>query len=583
MDGRQSKRAKSMKGTSSKRSHEASPSQRIWEEEGEATLIDASHNSYKNRDRKNKKRRRGESTLRRAPSDGSEAEGSRSAADTRQHSIHAHTSADEKERRIAPKKCFKKRKAAVSPSRSESIEEEKVHAEREDVCKNSGVEDHIKDLAASTSAVVQIEALQLENARLQEEIGMKDSVMSLQRDTISAFYGQCTCTICMELVWRPHVLSPCGHMFCARCLVAWFTKPLVNESPLPSDLQGDRREVERREFERRRTLKRVKVCPHCREKVSVAPVEVWLVKGLIDQIDTSMRGGQGNNEHLVQGNESFQGLSLQEQQEAKGLNLPTSKKIWKDIFDERPPDEPMFDEEDRVYRCILCANEVINGVCTQCGYEYSIDGMATGSDLLDEDFSLDSMEELDEEAMAFLHDGNAFIRHGNIEFDEEDYGDSEDSDFEGDYDDFLEGDDGMPIPISTDSDSNDSHSAHAHDDVDDDDDDEDGVQEVDVQGRPVGGIRRPRYVISDSDSEGGIAPRHSPLHITIDGSDNDDEEINDNQSHRTDPSNAGIIDRPSSSRSVPAARRLSFDGDDDNDEEEDDDEEDDDDEEHYYG
>lgn len=70
----------------------------------------------------------------------------------------------------------------------------------------------------------EMQVLRKENARLQKEVESKDAALNAQKETISYIYGQCTCTVCMELVWRPHVLSPCGHVFCARCLVAWFTK-----------------------------------------------------------------------------------------------------------------------------------------------------------------------------------------------------------------------------------------------------------------------------------------------------------------------------------------------------------------------
>lgn len=170
---------------------------------------------------------------------------------------------------------------------------------------------------------------------------------------------------------------------------------------------------EQRAAERRRTLRRVKICPHCRERVSVAPAEVWLIKGLVEKIDSSMRKGQGNEEHLVKGLESFAGLSEQATREAKGGNLPASKIIWSDIFLEERKNEPMFDEEDRVYRCTFCANEVVNGACTSpsCGMLYNIGhllGIDSDESFLDEDYSDDDLRDLtgeDEEDDGFIDDG----------------------------------------------------------------------------------------------------------------------------------------------------------------------------------
>lgn len=81
-----------------------------------------------------------------------------------------------------------------------------------------------KMYSPSSDTEARLQALEQENARLQKEVVSKIGLLEKQRETISYIYGQCTCTVCMELVWRPHVLSPCGHVFCARCLIAWFTK-----------------------------------------------------------------------------------------------------------------------------------------------------------------------------------------------------------------------------------------------------------------------------------------------------------------------------------------------------------------------
>lgn len=70
----------------------------------------------------------------------------------------------------------------------------------------------------------ELDASRKEVALLQQQLTSSQGMISSQRDTLSYIYGQCHCTICMELAWRPQALSPCGHVFCARCLVAWFEK-----------------------------------------------------------------------------------------------------------------------------------------------------------------------------------------------------------------------------------------------------------------------------------------------------------------------------------------------------------------------
>jgi hypothetical protein len=159
--------------------------------------------------------------------DASGAESSRNPAHAKnfQHELESTLIAAEKAEHITrPKKYSKKRKAAIPISTIQDREEGDEQAEGEDGFRSIAKVDQDESAVTSQMAAAQVKALQLENARLQEEIEKKDAIMSIQRNTISYFYGQCTCTICMELVWRPHVLSPCGHVFCARCLVAWFTK-----------------------------------------------------------------------------------------------------------------------------------------------------------------------------------------------------------------------------------------------------------------------------------------------------------------------------------------------------------------------
>ncbi|CEH16983.1 E3 UBIQUITIN-PROTEIN LIGASE TRIM71 [Ceraceosorus bombacis] len=64
--------------------------------------------------------------------------------------------------------------------------------------------------------------LQLSLVRAEKEIESKNKFIEASRSIIENIHSMCTCTICLDLAWRPHVLTPCGHTFCARCLVGWF-------------------------------------------------------------------------------------------------------------------------------------------------------------------------------------------------------------------------------------------------------------------------------------------------------------------------------------------------------------------------
>jgi hypothetical protein len=284
-------------------------------------------------------------------------------------------------------------------------------------------------------------------------------------------------------------------------------------------------------MERRNTLRRSKVCPHCRDKVVVAPVEVWLVKKLVDQIDASMREGQGNEDHLVQGHESYQGLTAQEQEEAKGANLPSSKEIWKDIFDKNARDEPLYDPGDGVYRCGFCMSEVVNGACqnANCGMIYNLDAYDSDGEELDDDFSIGSAElydEMDEDDLAFINDHSlSYQRPISILSTDDEYGegDSQISLSDGDTStsrELIQAH--LRMESLANRNRNRNRIARSRGNVDNNDDD-DAVQEVDVQGRPVR-VRRAMVVISDSESSGDDREHlGNGTHITI-GESEDEEQ-----------------------------------------------------------
>lgn len=270
-----------------------------------------------------------------------------------------------------------------------------------------------KETAASKEMLLKLKAAEKERAALQAKMEEQEARLSAQSDTISQLHSQCACTVCLELAYRPHVLSPCGHVFCARCLVLWFKKALPDEGPLAPYLT----EEQRTEEQQRRTLRRKKLCPHCRVRVQARPAEVWMIKGLVDKLDESIRSGQGNDEDTNLSNNNS--VSVAELKEARGENLKAGSALWDTIFphNDKPYQQPIFDEEDHVYRCGMCASEIVNRMCTNpfCAIEYDenelediedddsefdIHGLIYGGD-----FGVSDEEEWEEEDHDFIDDG----------------------------------------------------------------------------------------------------------------------------------------------------------------------------------
>jgi hypothetical protein len=221
MDGRQSKRARSKKASSSSQLHTVPTfeDERSEDKVEETRLLKASKIHDRIRDAKG--RNRIGATTARGETINGESSKHVKGLDKSLATFASQVQVDS----LGQKQRRKKRKASEMRSRSQSDEAAlDSHVENSQISQEVGIEKTIEEDVENNSAAAQIKALQVENARLELEIALKDDVVNVQRETIAYFYGQCTCTICMELVWRPHVLSPCGHVFCAHCLVAWFTK-----------------------------------------------------------------------------------------------------------------------------------------------------------------------------------------------------------------------------------------------------------------------------------------------------------------------------------------------------------------------
>lgn len=165
--------------------------------------------------------------------------------------------------------------------------------------------------------------------------------------------------------------------------------------------------------------RRKKTCPHCRALVRERPVEVWMIK---DMVGAVVRSGLAEADsipsELLSDDNNNGSSSTSTQQEFFSAAVMTDP--WKDIFPTnnsagaraglRGPEAEalaavmirenmgMLDEEDMgIYRCVECAHEIWDGVCSHCARVYPGHRLnAYGADLdVDDDDDDDDDEDLD--------------------------------------------------------------------------------------------------------------------------------------------------------------------------------------------
>ncbi|KAF9820837.1 hypothetical protein IEO21_01064 [Rhodonia placenta] len=131
------------------------------------------------------------------------------------------------------------------------------------VLKQSKVIDELRrDLSHSTKA-------QKDN---ESEIKKLKDLTKKSDEIVANVETNLTCQICMDLLSRPHGLSPCGHVLCQGCLQEWFRSAPPNDEDMHDDFPDD-------------VLYRKKTCPCCRTAVRSRPIPIFLVKSLASAIE----------------------------------------------------------------------------------------------------------------------------------------------------------------------------------------------------------------------------------------------------------------------------------------------------------
>ncbi|KAG8216054.1 hypothetical protein J3R82DRAFT_8054 [Butyriboletus roseoflavus] len=248
-------------------------------------------------------------------------------------------------------------------------------------------------------------------AQLEAELKSKDNLITSHQALLNQVQQAVTCQVCLDLMYKPYALAPCGHLACHSCLVNWFTTPPPDNRHAPP------------------AIMRRKTCPHCRAVVHKRPVEVWGVKGIAQAMGKS---GLLPNQLPVP-------VEAPESLDANG-------DPWNDIFPKpgaathrgfpwffpgadiddddihiadiapRGDDVGMLDMEDGgIYRCLDCMHEIWGGVCTSCGRVYpghrpeGDDGDDDGDPMgwLEDQMGAEEVDVADDPGWMGLEDGEA--------------------------------------------------------------------------------------------------------------------------------------------------------------------------------
>ncbi|KAG6855817.1 hypothetical protein H0H87_010578 [Tephrocybe sp. NHM501043] len=214
-----------------------------------------------------------------------------------------------------------------------------------------------------------IEAPEAQIARLQQQLEAQRLLLKQHQTYLTQVHQALSCQICLDLLYKPFALAPCGHVVCYPCLVRWFTAPEAAGGPnsLEEEILGAPGTSHQH---------KKKKCPICRTHVMERPVEVWGVKDMVAGLTRS-----GLVELLVPTSEAEAEASTSTNEDPwQNIFHRPNRRTFYDFFEPRQPRPPreggdalgldevgMYDEEDGgIYRCVDCMHEIARGECTHC-------------------------------------------------------------------------------------------------------------------------------------------------------------------------------------------------------------------------
>ncbi|KAH9840036.1 uncharacterized protein C8Q71DRAFT_474535 [Rhodofomes roseus] len=139
-----------------------------------------------------------------------------------------------------------------------------LHMSKKTINKQSKVIDELRSEVANSAKSQKEQTKELDKLKGQSK---------KSEELVSNFETNLSCQICMELIAKPHGLSPCGHVLCQTCLQEWFRSAPAGEDEMIDEDEPDA------------LLYRKKTCPCCRTVVTSRPIPLFLVKSLTSALE----------------------------------------------------------------------------------------------------------------------------------------------------------------------------------------------------------------------------------------------------------------------------------------------------------
>ncbi|KAK0457860.1 uncharacterized protein EV420DRAFT_1335264 [Desarmillaria tabescens] len=187
-----------------------------------------------------------------------------------------------------------------------------VHDNKKTIKKQNETIKNLRTELDSEKLAIKNQETQLETLKTRSR--QKEEVL----ETIEA---NLQCQICMELLFKPYALSPCGHVLCLSCLQEWFRKA----PPSADDMEIDE-DINDPEY----IIHRQKSCPCCRAVIYDRPVPVFLVKSVASTLIKARGPGHTAASPLSH---------------MAGSSSATTDDVWKGLF----PDDTCEEEEQEEY------------------------------------------------------------------------------------------------------------------------------------------------------------------------------------------------------------------------------------------